>query len=184
MREKSRALGLVPTLDSIDRQILETLQKNARISNVQLAREVGRSETTIRERVENLEREGVISGYHAQLNQVRLGYGATAMVQANFDMNRLDELVPKLRSIPNVTRMVVATGSRPVHLEITTGDLMELERIIEKRLAPLNLLNLAPTVIIKNLIEHRYVPMRLIAAGPDADAERLAYETASVVLAR
>lgn len=58
----------VRELDKIDRQILATLQDDARIPITDLAERVGLSVTPCNERVKRLEKEGVILGYHARLN--------------------------------------------------------------------------------------------------------------------
>ena len=55
-------------IDKIDMKILSILQKNARITMTELADTVGLSTTPVTERVRRLERENIITGYHARLN--------------------------------------------------------------------------------------------------------------------
>ena len=62
-------------LDRIDRNILVQLQKNGRISNVELAKEVGLSPSPCLERVKRLEAQGYIKGYHAVVDPEKLGAG-------------------------------------------------------------------------------------------------------------
>ena len=72
-------------LDRTDRKILDILQKNARIAMTELAEKVGLSATPCTERVRRLEREGVITGYHAHVNPHALGRGRSGserLVQA------------------------------------------------------------------------------------------------------
>jgi Lrp/AsnC family transcriptional regulator, leucine-responsive regulatory protein len=56
------------SLDRIDRRILDQLQSNARITNTELAKNVGLSATPCSERVKSLENQGFITGYHARLD--------------------------------------------------------------------------------------------------------------------
>ncbi|MBL6078861.1 Lrp/AsnC family transcriptional regulator [Belnapia sp. T18] len=65
------------SLDEVDRQILAELQADGRMTNVELARRVGLSAPPCLRRVRRLEEEGIIRGYHADLDPVPLGYEIT-----------------------------------------------------------------------------------------------------------
>jgi DNA-binding Lrp family transcriptional regulator len=65
------------SLDEVDRQILAELQSDGRMTNVELARRVGLSAPPCLRRVRRLEEEGIIRGYHADLDPVALGYEIT-----------------------------------------------------------------------------------------------------------
>lgn len=67
-------------IDEINRKILIMLQDNARISNAEIARQVGLTPSATLERIRKLEAEGYIQGYHAQLDPKRLGFGLTAFI--------------------------------------------------------------------------------------------------------
>ncbi|MEQ1488773.1 MAG: winged helix-turn-helix transcriptional regulator, partial [Methylotenera sp.] len=71
----------VRELDRIDHKILAVLQENARIPITELAERVGLSITPCGERVKNLEKEGVILGYHARLDPHALGLGLLVFVE-------------------------------------------------------------------------------------------------------
>jgi DNA-binding Lrp family transcriptional regulator len=66
-----------PDLDSVDRQILAELQADGRMTNVELARRVGLSAPPCLRRVRRLEEQGVIRGYHADLDPQVLGWQIT-----------------------------------------------------------------------------------------------------------
>lgn len=66
--------------DRTDLAILRLLRNNARISNKELAAKVGIAPSTCLTRVRRLEREGVISGYHAELNPAAVGVSIQAMI--------------------------------------------------------------------------------------------------------
>jgi DNA-binding Lrp family transcriptional regulator len=66
-----------PELDDVDLQILAELQRDGRITNVELARRVGLSAPPCLRRVRRLEEERVIRGYHAELDAAALGYDIT-----------------------------------------------------------------------------------------------------------
>ena len=67
-------------LDNLDRRILAALQRDGRLSNVQLAEEVGLSPSPCLRRVRLLEDAGIIRGYHADLDRDGIGLGLTVFV--------------------------------------------------------------------------------------------------------
>ncbi|MBA6346521.1 MULTISPECIES: leucine-responsive transcriptional regulator Lrp [unclassified Colwellia] len=69
------------TIDRIDRNILIELQKNARISNIELSKRVGLSPTPCLERVKRLEKEKYIKGYQAILNPQKLEAALLVLVE-------------------------------------------------------------------------------------------------------
>lgn len=77
-------------LDSVDCQILHILQTNGRISNVELSRQVGLSPTPCLERVRKLERDGVISGYAANLNPKQVGVSLLVFIEITLSRSAPD----------------------------------------------------------------------------------------------
>jgi len=88
-------------LDRIDKKILQNLQKDGRMSNVDLAKDVGISAPPCLRRVKALENSGLIKSYHARIDSAVLGYGVTvfAMVkltsQAEKDLEAFEKQVGK-----------------------------------------------------------------------------------------
>lgn len=68
------------TLDQIDRSILAALANNARLSNKELAAQVGLAPSSCHERVRRLLKSGALLGFHAVVNPAALGYGIEAMI--------------------------------------------------------------------------------------------------------
>ena len=77
-------------LDRIDYAILDTLQRRARISNVDLARQVNLSPSPCLERVKRLEAEGIIEAYSARLNAAKLGQSMSAFIEVTLDRTNGD----------------------------------------------------------------------------------------------
>lgn len=77
-------------LDRIDRNILKNLQKDGRISNVELAKIVGLSPSPCLERVKRLESKGYIKGYHAELNPQMLGAAMLVFVEITLSKTSVD----------------------------------------------------------------------------------------------
>ena len=75
-------------LDRVDRRILDELAGDARVTMAELARRVGLSKTPVQARVRRLEEQGVILGYHARLDPVRLGRDHVAFVEVKLSDTR------------------------------------------------------------------------------------------------
>src|SRR5262245_12088507 len=78
-------------LDAIDRRILAAPQRDARITNAQLAEEVGLSPSPCLRRVRMLEEAGVIAGYHAMLSRTEVGLGLTVFVGVKVERHHDEE---------------------------------------------------------------------------------------------
>lgn len=72
---------MMTTLDEIDRKILDLLQRDARMTNVAIAAEVGLTAPSVLERIRKLEQRGVIQGYTAKINPAALGKILTAFIR-------------------------------------------------------------------------------------------------------
>ena len=92
-------------LDSVDRHILHDLQSDGRITNVELAKNAGISAPPCLRRVRTLEDEGVIKGYHADVDAEALGYAVTIFAfvgltsQAESDLQQFEQLVGEWENV-------------------------------------------------------------------------------------
>ncbi|SEI10201.1 Lrp/AsnC family transcriptional regulator, leucine-responsive regulatory protein [Rheinheimera pacifica] len=100
-------------LDRIDISILDTLQRDGRIANVDLAKKVNLSASPCIERVKRLEKEGYIDGFGARLNAAKLGFGTAAFIQVTLDRTT-SEVFDKFRDavvqIPQVAECHMVAG--------------------------------------------------------------------------
>lgn len=100
-------------LDKIDRKILAVLQRDARISITELAARVGLSPTPVNERVKRLERERIITGYHAHLNQQLLGLNILVFVELRLSKKSGDifeSVKRELALVPEVLECHLVAG--------------------------------------------------------------------------
>jgi len=123
--------------DDIDVRILGLLQDNGRMTNVELAERVGLTAPPCLRRVRALEQEGAISGYHAALDPMALGYNLTvfAMVslksQADTDLRAFEQLVVE---IPEVRECHMLNGEIDFILKIVAPDLQSFQTILTTKL--------------------------------------------------
>ncbi|MFM8542042.1 MAG: Lrp/AsnC family transcriptional regulator [Chakrabartia sp.] len=119
--------------DSIDLHILSELQNDGRMTNVDLAGRVGLTAPPCLRRVRTLEEDGVIEGYHAQLNPMRLGYTITVFAlvslksQAESDLREFEEHVA---SLAPVRECHMLNGEIDFVLKIVARDLQEFQEFL------------------------------------------------------
>jgi DNA-binding Lrp family transcriptional regulator len=126
-------------LDKIDRKLLAELQSEGRVTNVDLARRVGLTAPPCLRRVRSLEEEGVIRGYHAELDASKLGFAITvfAMVslrsQAEQDLKAFEE---HISTLPEVRECHMLNGEIDFILKIVSRDLQSFQEFLTSKLTP------------------------------------------------
>ncbi|MBD3656637.1 Lrp/AsnC family transcriptional regulator [Marinobacter sp.] len=127
-------------LDNLDRRILAALQRDGRLSNVELAEEVGLSPSPCLRRVRLLEQAGVIRGYHAELDRVGVGLEMTVFV--GIKVERHDDKVDQafreaVVNLPEVISCQLVSGESDFLLQVTVPDLAGYEAFLQKTLLKL-----------------------------------------------
>jgi DNA-binding Lrp family transcriptional regulator len=127
------------TLDTIDRRLLSELQAEGRVTNVDLARRVGLTAPPCLRRVRSLEEQGVIRGYHADLDASKLGFAITvfAMVslrsQAEEDLRAFEN---HIKTLPEVRECHMLNGEIDFILKIVSKDLQSFQEFLTSKLTP------------------------------------------------
>ena len=126
-------------LDDVDRQILNALQADGRITNVELAKRAGISAPPCLRRVRVLEDDGIIRGYHADVNADALGYSVNVFAfvgltsQAESDLQGFEEMV---RGWPQVRECHMLMGETDFLLKIVAHDWDDFQQFLTTRLTP------------------------------------------------
>lgn len=112
-------------LDPIDRRILAELQRDGRLSHVELAARIGLTATPCARRVRELEDAGVIQGYAALVEPRKLGLAIQAVVQVKLEKHT-DEIVERFRRAmqqrPEVLACLATTGDMDFLLQVVVRD--------------------------------------------------------------
>jgi Lrp/AsnC family leucine-responsive transcriptional regulator len=114
------------TLDKFDIAILSELQRDARLTNAELAQRVGLSAAPCWRRVRVLEEEGYITGYRAEINRHKLGLGVLAFVRLDAERNSGDVtqvLEAAIRQIPEIVSCHYISGTGTFELQVVSRDL-------------------------------------------------------------
>lgn len=127
----------VRSLDRIDRRILRALQENGRLTNSQLAEQVGLSPSPCWQRTRRLEQEGFIRGYTAVLDQDRLGAPETVIIEVMLDRHDDDVLEAFGRAmvaLPEVLEVYLTTGEYDYFVKVAVNGTRGYEDFLRKKL--------------------------------------------------
>lgn len=127
-------------LDESDRAILDILQRDGRISNADLARQISLSQPATLARVRRLEQAGYIAGYTAVLNRDKLGYSMLCYIHVTHQSHQsaeLERLRAELLAMPEVLECVFVTGEFDYLLKVVLRNQKDLEHFILHKLTPL-----------------------------------------------
>ena len=128
----------VPRLDRIDRRLLARLQADGRISNTDLAQEVGLSQSACLRRVQSLQKAGVIEGYGARVNPAALGKGETVFIEITLSGQSeavLDAFERAAAASPDILECHLMAGDYDYLLRVAVADTADYERLHRKQLA-------------------------------------------------
>lgn len=121
-------------LDRYDIAVLHELQRDARLSNTELAARIGLSAAPTWRRVKWLEEQGFITGYRAEIDRRKIGLGVLAFVRVDADRNTATatrQLEEAIRRIPDVIACHYISGSGTFELEVMATDLDAFSRFAQ-----------------------------------------------------
>ena len=124
-------------MDAIDKKILRALSRRGRLTNAELAEEVGLSPSPCWTRVKRLEAAGVIKGYAALLDQAALGLPDTVFIEVmmeRHDEEQLRRFETALKEIPEILECHLVTGEYDYVVKAAVGGTMGYERLLRDRL--------------------------------------------------
>ncbi len=152
-------------MDSIDRLILAELQRNARISNAELAERVNLSPTPCLRRVRKLEDEGVIKGYRTELDLDKTGLGISALVFIQLTLNSTENGIEFEQAMNNIRRVqdcFVLTGRYDYVVRVVAQDLRDYEKLVKGELANIpNVKTIESTIVLNHISVNTTLPIRV-----------------------
>jgi Lrp/AsnC family transcriptional regulator for asnA, asnC and gidA len=122
----------LPELDDIDKAILRRLQKDARISFKEIAKEVRTSEATIFVRVKKLQKSGIIKAFRAIVNPQSVGKQVTAFALVKAEPRSYPKMLAQLASFEDICEIYDVTGAYYSIVKMRTGTSEQLAQILDK----------------------------------------------------
>lgn len=128
------------TLDQIDTSIVRHLSADGRLTISELAEVINLSASACSRRVLRLEKDGVITGYHAKIDPLAIGIGITALISITLDGQGVDKMVAFEKAvcdIPQVLECYSMAGNYDYILRVAARDLVDFEHVHRHRIAEL-----------------------------------------------
>ena len=156
-------------IDGIDREILTLIQSNARISNAEVARQVGLAPSATLERTRKLEASGIITGYEAQLNPVTLGARLLAFIFVRSNEGPgSPETSQFLKSLPEVQEIHHIAGEDCFLVKVRVPDTQALALFLRERLGHHeSIKSTRTTIVLETVKESGRLPLEQLWEGYD-----------------
>jgi len=119
-------------LDSIHWKILKSLQKNARQSNTEIAKQVGITSPAVAERIRKMEDLGVIQGYYTKVSHYETGHQLKAIITLRAFMGRLKPFLEIVKNFDEVVNCYRITGNENIIMEVVLNNQRHLEKFIDQ----------------------------------------------------
>jgi Lrp/AsnC family leucine-responsive transcriptional regulator len=149
-------------LDQIDRKILFHLQENARITNADLAEKVGLSPTPCLRRLRRLETEGIIKGYHTEINREALGVGVTVVILIKLekeDEASLRAFEAEIATRDEVMECYLVTGKFDYFLRVVIPTLTAYESFLSETLLRMsNVASVESSFTLREVVKKSVLP--------------------------
>lgn len=151
------------SLDQIDRRLLAELQAEGRVTNVELAQRVGLTAPPCLRRVRALEEEGVIRGYHADIDPSKLGFAITVFALVSLKSQAeeaLRQFEDHVRELPEVRECHMLNGEIDFILKIVNKDLQSFQEFLTSKLTPApNVASVKTSLTIRTAKQEPGVPL-------------------------
>lgn len=146
-------------IDDIDKAILYNLQEDGRRAVTDIASDIGVSDNTVRNRMQEMEESGVISGYHVDVNYDEAGVQHYYMFVCSARVSNREKLADAVRQLPGVVSVItLMTGSHNVHI-VAAGE--QKDAITDLAYEVDNLgLNIEREFLIRNHVNQPYSGFR------------------------
>lgn len=135
-------------MDATDIKIIKYLSEDGRATIKEIGQHVNLSSPAVTERIKRLEEQGVIKGYHAEVNFAKLGKSIQAMVSVDVDLKKYDKFCEFCREKESILSMVHIIGPYNALLTVAVEDSDELSRL----LAQINIFGVSQTSVILNKV--------------------------------
>ncbi|MEH7393256.1 Lrp/AsnC family transcriptional regulator [Bacillus sp. JJ1503] len=125
-------------MDNIDKNILQLLTNNGRVSYVEIGKQLGLSRVAVRERVNKLVEDKVIEQFTVVINSEKVGKNVSAFFEIDCEPSSLVKVAEALAENPNVASCYQMTGPSTLHMHVLVENFNSLERFINEELYALN----------------------------------------------
>ena len=151
-------------IDDYDKNILNILQQNARITNAELARRVNLSPPATLSRVRKLEENGFIQRYSTILNRQKAGYDMLCFVSVSLQLHEINQVTgfhEAIQGMPEVLECHHVTGNYDYLLKLVVQHTDDLEDFLINRLTPIpGVARIHTSLVLKETKNSTAIPLK------------------------
>jgi Lrp/AsnC family leucine-responsive transcriptional regulator len=149
-------------LDAISLEILNILQKKARIPNVEVSRQVGLAPSAVLERIRKMEKQGIIDGYEVRLNPEQFNRAQVAFVHIKTNPAMSDKVGNELSLIPEIQEVHFVSGSDCYLVKIRSADTTALGQLLQEKITTIDgVLSTSTETVLSTVKETSRIPLPL-----------------------
>ena len=153
--KRSNSSNRKKMLDQIDCQMIELLQKDGRISNTDIAKEIGLSEATVRTRLNRLINDEFIQ-IVAVSNPIKLGFKIVGNIRIHVEIKKMEKIIKELKKLKPLWFIVQTTGGTGIDTEFVVKSLDELNALIFDKINKIDGIVRTDTSLFLNYIKRQY----------------------------
>jgi Lrp/AsnC family transcriptional regulator for asnA, asnC and gidA len=153
--KRNNSSGKKRVLDQLDCQMIELLQKDGRISNIEIAKKIGMSEATVRTRLNRLIQEEFIQ-IVAVSNPIKLGFKIVGNIRIHVEIKKMDSIIKELKKLKPLWFVVQTTGGTGIDTEFVAKSLDELNELIFEKINKIDGVIKTETSLFLNYIKRQY----------------------------
>lgn len=160
-------------LDKFDLLILETLQKDARISLQELGKQVGLTSTPCWTRIRRMEQVGVIEGYSVRVNPEMIGLPETVILHVTLDSHSDEALFQfgqALEAIPEVMEAFLVSGDYDYYIRVAVEGTRGYERFLREKLYKIPGIRHSKSSFVLRRLKQSLVPLRRSSTSVDENS--------------
>jgi Lrp/AsnC family leucine-responsive transcriptional regulator len=153
-------------IDRYDRQILQALQEDGRISNQDLADRIGLSPSPCLRRVRTLEDAGLVLGYRALVDARKLGLSLMALIHISMDRHtpdRFENFETEIRAIPEIMECLLITGQdADYQLKVVVRDMDAYQELLLDRITRIpGVTGVHSSFVLRRVVDKTALPVGL-----------------------
>ena len=153
--KRNNSLAKKKVLDQVDCQMIELLQKDGRISNTDLAKEIGISEATVRTRLNRLIKEEYIQ-IVAVSNPIKLGFKIVGNIRIHVEIKKMEKIIRELKVLKPLWFIVQTTGGTGIDTEFVVKSLDELNELIFEKINKIDGVVRTETTLFLKYLKRQY----------------------------
>ncbi len=147
--------------DTLDRRIIDALQRDGRATIIDIAEQIDAPATTVQKRLKHIHESDIIAGYEPQIEYTQFGYELTAIFQLDLNDDAIEQFMSWLRSEPHIMSIYEVTGDFDVFAVGKYTDVTSMNEQIKSILTDSTIQAGNTSVVLDTVVEND--PIELVA---------------------